>query len=973
MAGADDFERAKHVVLEVEIVGGADNPAQDAIEPNLSRTSDECRQAWATAIPWRDDPFAVLFLKEKRGLDLALIPDDVARVIPDWRLSHSEKARPQHSLVYAMRSVATGEVVAFQIRRFVKHGDKVGQLLVTRAPGNGGKPVKTVGSGPKSGAVVMVGPHDAKRVILVDGQEDALAIWQAIGGASSSYAVWATTAVSFGGHFWPVVPGRSFVFLCDAGHEEAMGRKAAARMADAGHEVWVAPPPVGRFPDDFRDRSKAGQAFKDANDAVLAGQPQAIVDALKAAAPARAGQGRDFDGADDMAGGESADDAVAVSTPLFGRFVLLERHRRDRLGRYHVHKEIRVKLKPKRKAGDDTGGGGSGNGGGSGPGGDSGGGGDDDGPEETAFLCSYFEVIGRLINRRGKKARLVIKYDGRRHVLSIEDLMVSTERTFAGLDININSARLPDLKTLLRTWHAPRLIDVGQGGYIDLGGGQRGFMTIAGQYIGPKTPERYELIETQFGDVEDFRPSGTLAEWRELVARPALKHPHAAMALGFAFASCILRLIDQDNFGVLWSGESGQGKSMIVNIAATLVGDPQRCVFSADTSEAAFYRRAGAFSDHPLLYEEKQGGKKAEAALAFVTYGHAKGVSPDRVDADADALRELISWKSIAQMSGEVSPADMAARGDFVLQAGQEARLLTLKLRSRLRSDGNRQGLDLLDGGNALYCVVGLHLRRQYGTAYPAFVDHLSRLDADDLRARRDEVAADYLKRLAFDESYDSGNIRRAAMSFAVAAVALEVAFAAGVLPRDRGHVSRCANGMKVVDVPFHFLELWIEQRDGMGVRDHREILRRLRVFVATEMRSFGPLDYDGKPVDLVHRPACKGFLQADYFNREGTALGVDAGGPDGSYQISEALHVDGKAPNPRFLWIPADVLFDALKDGGYDREVIKAVLRDKGIVTGQRDGNKWRFEMLTPKKLAKSGQPYRMVRVDLVALYGVD
>ncbi len=898
-------------------------------EASGSRSPEECRQAWAIARPWREDPRARRFLEKARGFDLAAIPDDVARVIPDWRISSDGK--PVHSLVYAMRSVETGEVVGFQMRRFDRRGD----LLTI--------PAKSVGSGRKTGAVVMVGgPLDAARVILVDGQEDALAVWQAIGGEVSGAAVWATTMVAFGGERWPVVAGRQYIFLCDAGSEQEKGQASAARMAEAGHSVLVAPPPDGVFPADFPIAGKAGKPFKDANDALLAGCDRAIIDALERAVPALGGQAGGFEGGGAVPvhpnGENRANEALRR---MFKNYYV-----RERVGPFgRVSRDIVITIKKREKGasgakaepvanGHDP---------------DNAGG--DRGENLTLFLCEYFEIEALLLDEFGEAARLILVYRDKRHVIPLEKLICEPARVLSARAIGFDADQSPALKTFFQLMknRVRKRLDLGRAGFVEGGG----FVLVDGRYIGPTRPDTptYEPPH----DWRRVRPAGTLAGWQEKVTRPAMLSPHVVLSLGLGFASPLVRLLGLRNAGLLWVGESSSGKSTFLKVTASLIGPPDVFAPPAKSSEPAFYNTANLLSDHPLIYDEMEDGGSDNALkiLSYMSYGHSNGASPGRVDRETMDNRRVKRWCSVLQVSSEVDPAAMAQRQGMELRGGMEGRFPALKVRRRRSTDYGAVGLDVLDGIDDLHDAIVDGLREEYGTAWPRYIERLLLIPPENLRSRFRKLSADFLARVGFDPLADTGNIRRVAGLFALATLGLEVAFEAGVLPKDLARAS-CANGMPVLTVPFHFLELWIDQRDGKEAREVGQVVEMLRAWISDNAIYFGQVD-------------CNGNVR----NESRSHLAFWHGSFFGDDDDLRTLEND---PESRVLWMAeATLLRVVFGKSGMPRGLIIQILRAKGVIDGEAEKNgakqRWRPTVRPSQSLQRATGLKRMLRLDVSKL----
>lgn len=855
--------------------------AGQPIEDDARRSPAECREAWQTAKPWREDEVARRFLEKERGLSLDSIPADAARVIEGWRVNRTN-AKPCHALAFPLEDPATGEIVGLQVRRF----DARGRLLT--------KPAKSLTSGNKG--VYRLGRADARRVILVDGQEDALAIWQILGGEAAGVAVWALTTVSFNFSAWPLLEGREFVFLLDRGaHEESVGEKQSDKMARAGHRIRIAGPVTGAFGD--------GRIFKDANDALMGGAPDAVVQALQSPRPPPSVDPRLY--ADPVERREFWTESQNMPGYPF------ERGKDDEAGAFYVS--------------IDTG-----------------------GDVRREFLCAAFEIKGTVQDARGENTRRIIEYRGKRHVIPLARL-VSRDllSVLADFDLAVNAGLLSWLRALLTKWRGPVIIDYGQAGHLKGGG----FLTIAGRYIGPKRSDQPRLIEPMMGGhVDDFQPQGTLEGWRDAVARPALAYPHAVMALGFGLASGLVGYLEEENRTVFWGGESGTGKTTLLKIVASMIGPCGQFVRNAGASGAGFRALACSLSGHPLLLDELEGG--AIEALNTLSYGHSTGLAPDRYDLGDKKNRDPLRWQSILQISGEVDPAALAAMYKRQMRGGQEVRMMALHVRNPTRADNGRFGLGVLSGMSELRAAIGAPLLHQYGTAYPAFIAFVLTRDKAALQARLEKITATYLDRVEFDAQFDSGNVRRAGRLFALAAMALELAFECGVFPGELRDAS-CANGMPIRAVPVHFLRLWLEQRGGKEAYEVQSILAILRVWISEHATEFTRILSNGRLADEGLRGQL-GYLIGPYFGADDPLI---------------------EEPEPeRALWISSALLFGRVFAGtGFPPDMIRAVLREKGVVPGEMNGDKWRFSSQAPRAVTRLTGWRLGVRLDLGALGAVE
>ena len=73
----------------------------------------------------------------------------------------------------------------------------------------------------------------------------------------------------------------------------------------------------------------------------------------------------------------------------------------------------------------------------------------------------------------------------------------------------------------------------------------------------------------------DYRARGTLEEWRQEVAALCLDNSRLTFAVCLAFAAPLLDLVGGESGGIHYSGESGDGKTTALRVAASVCGGPE--------------------------------------------------------------------------------------------------------------------------------------------------------------------------------------------------------------------------------------------------------------------------------------------------------------------------------------------------------------------------------------------------------------
>lgn len=150
--------------------------------------------------------------------------------------------------------------------------------------------------------------------------------------------------------------------------------------------------------------------------------------------------------------------------------------------------------------------------------------------------------------------------------------------------------------------------------------------------------------------------AGTLEKWKEvfdLYGRPGLE-PHAFATLS-AFGSPLLKFFGLNGAIInVIHPKSGTGKTTILHMANSVIGEPQRlCAMWDDTLNAKFLR-LGVMNNCCFTVDEMTNTTPAD--FSTLSYGMSQGRGKDRVKAASNELRlNLSSWQCISLCSSNAS------------------------------------------------------------------------------------------------------------------------------------------------------------------------------------------------------------------------------------------------------------------------------------------------------------------------------
>ena len=259
---------------------------------------------------------------------------------------------------------------------------------------------------------------------------------------------------------------------------------------------------------------------------------------------------------------------------------------------------------------------------------------------------------------------------------------------------------------------------------------------------------------------EPYREGGTWEGWTDAVRRLVCPSPSVMLALYASACAPLLRILDADGFVVDWSGETSQGKTTALRVAASVWGVPKRDTgiigsWSAPSTVGATVRAWFSQSMPVLLDDTKEGRDDVVAALLYMIPAGREG---DKGAADG-SLRQARTWRTVLLSTGE-SPITSRSQ-----DGGARARTLCI------------EGSPVKTGEQAIQIAeaMGQHHGHLGPRVVRYAIDH-----ADQLRAAYEAHRAQYR---ADAQSAVQG---RAAAYVAALRVAAEVCTAVGCPVPDR-------------------------------------------------------------------------------------------------------------------------------------------------------------------------------------------
>ncbi|OYW55215.1 MAG: hypothetical protein B7Y80_09595 [Hyphomicrobium sp. 32-62-53] len=339
-----------------------------------------------------------------------------------------------------------------------------------------------------------------------------------------------------------------------------------------------------------------------------------------------------------------------------------------------------------------------------------------------------------------------------------------------------------------------------------------------------------------------LRCSGTLEDWKTLVAEPCEESSRIVFALSVAFAGPLLYVSGHEGGGIHLRGASSTGKTTALLMAGSVWGggsvNGNICTWrgTANGLEAVAAEHCDGFLG---LDEISQISPDQAAETAYML---ANGQGKVRASREG-TVRTAASWRLVFLSTGEISLQDKMLEGRLRSVAGQEVRVLDLP------ADAG-QGLGIFDAipdgmtAGKFAEQLALSAKSHYGVAGVTFLENLVQ--------RRDEANAmvtSIVDRFVQEHvSGTCGQVHRAARRFGLIAAAGELAISWEILPYVPGRAYAAAS---------RCFEDWLETSDVERAID------ALRKFIALHGDSRFQVFYE-PPGRVVYNRA--GFRDGDVF-----------------------------------------------------------------------------------------------------------
>jgi len=350
------------------------------------------------------------------------------------------------------------------------------------------------------------------------------------------------------------------------------------------------------------------------------------------------------------------------------------------------------------------------------------------------------------------------------------------------------------------------------------------------------------ILQTSSVQGRDFRVSGTTEEWRDQIGRYCIGNARVAFSVSLAFASPLLRLVGMSGGGYHLKGESTDGKTTTMKVAASVCGGTDFWHTWRSTGNA-LEGTASRRNDATLMLDEIREVDGREAGNIAYMLANGQGKARARTDG---SVRETNRWNLLFLSTGELSLVEHAANAGERTYAGVEVRMIQIPSDSGMY--GVFEELHGFSGGKALAEHLEQSVTQHHGAPFRDWLHHITQ-NLPEVTSQAKAMLKDFTRRLT---PQDAGNqVGRAVTRFALVAMAGELASRAGITGWPEGEAFKAAE---------RCLASWMTDRGHAANQEDKAALEQICDFMTRNQFSRFADWYDER-----NRPtAMMGFRKVD-------------------------------------------------------------------------------------------------------------
>lgn len=472
--------------------------------------------------------------------------------------------------------------------------------------------------------------------------------------------------------------------------------------------------------------------------------------------------------------------------------------------------------------------------------------------DEPLRLCDRLDILGRGKDEGGGHYRIVrwnARGDRQERTHAIPLREIGDRHSWAvlregGLALASSKRQLEKLADWLQTDGPDDMHSVSHCGGWNLGA----YVLPSGELLG--VPIKPLFYNGDRSNAHAYGASGSVAEWRESVARLCRGNSRPLIAIGAALAAPLLHLAGLESGGFHIYGTSGSGKTTSARAGASVWGMPNEQILNWDSTALALANAAAARNDGLMLLDEiSQGDPGAVAQAAYRLFNGTGKMQGDREGGN----RKMLRWRVFVLSTGEADLNAFMRTGNRRTMAGQEVRLASIPADAGAEM-GAFERLNGEASPEALAKAIEQAATTHFGAVGRVFVEYVAQHQGEIAKRLRKaiEMANQALP------AKTSGQVHRVASRFAITGEALEIATEAGLTGFATGEAR---------DILHRCLKQWVET-NGLTNREETQIIEQVEHWFSANGHSPRFLDWDVAKKNIAINP--DGYFEPSSINCAG-------------------------------------------------------------------------------------------------------
>ncbi|MBN8827958.1 MAG: DUF927 domain-containing protein [Sphingobacteriia bacterium] len=441
-----------------------------------------------------------------------------------------------------------------------------------------------------------------------------------------------------------------------------------------------------------------------------------------------------------------------------------------------------------------------------------------DGQESTewTWFCSYLVVTHLARDMNGKNwSRIIQLYDSDRklkeYILPMSDLAgdgnsYREDLLSYGLVLSPYNGKNLLNEYIITSNPKERAICVSKTGWFE------GCYILPSKVIGQTLKERIVLQSTI--SIKPLVQKGTLESWQQTIGMLSIGNSRLIITIALALSGPLLRLLNEENFGIHFYGNSSIGKTTALVSGQSIWGNPINSWRLTDNAAEGLARNA---NDSILLLDElSQADGKTADALAYML-GNGSGKARSKRNGEA---RDIESFKLTFLSSGETQLSSKIQEERKQAKAGQTVRFIEIPADAG-QGHGLFENIHHFKNANELSLELKRLSADNCGMVIEKFLEILT-ANQTDIVERINKARDSWLE--CNTNISDDGQVKRVARKLSLLAAVGELCIALGILPWEPDSACMACSII---------LKDWIKQRGGNESYEYTEAANRLRLFIA--------------------------------------------------------------------------------------------------------------------------------------------